>query len=75
MKSIVQFSLSQDGKYYVAEGVNVPIVTQAKSLKELSGNIREALDLYFEDNSPKKLGFSRRPSVLVNFELPEPTYA
>jgi predicted RNase H-like HicB family nuclease len=70
MKSIVQFSVSKGDDLYVAEGVNVPVVTQAKTLDELAENIREALALHFEDEDPGTYNLTKEPSILINFELP-----
>jgi predicted RNase H-like HicB family nuclease len=46
MKSIIQFTISKGEKYYIASGVDFPIVTQAKTLDALSKNIQEALSLH-----------------------------
>lgn len=70
MKNIIQFEISESDGGYVAEGVSVPIVTQGDTLDELTANIREAVELYVEDESFAELGFAASPSVLVNFELP-----
>ena len=70
MKGIIQFQISESEGGYVAEGINVPIVTQADTLDELSLNIREAVSLHFEGENMAEFGFSNTPSVLVNFELP-----
>lgn len=48
MKQILQFHIEKGDNYYVAQGVDLPIVTQAKTLDELSHNIREAVDLALE---------------------------
>ncbi|MBI2482031.1 MAG: type II toxin-antitoxin system HicB family antitoxin [Candidatus Vogelbacteria bacterium] len=75
MKNIIQFHISKGEKYYVAEGVDVAIVTQGKTLDELALNIKEAVELHFEDENAKSLGFTNSPSVLLNFELPQLSYA
>ncbi len=46
MRSIIQFNIQKGDKYYVARGINLPIVTQAKTLDELSKNIKEAVVLH-----------------------------
>ncbi len=46
MKQIIQFQISKGDKYYVAQGVDLPIITQAKTLDELTKNIQEATELY-----------------------------
>jgi hypothetical protein len=47
MRTIVQFNISQDDGVYTADGVNVPIVTEATSVEGLQDNIRDAVALYF----------------------------
>lgn len=70
MKNIVQFSVSHEDGFYTAEALNAPIVTQGKTFEELQANIREAVELYFEDEDPAELGFnSSEPSILTSFEL------
>jgi len=75
MKSIIQFSIQKGKKYYVAQGVELPIVTQAKTLDELTRNINEAVSLHLEGENLEELGLIKKPSVLVNFELPRVAYA
>ena len=69
MTSIVQFSVSRDDTTYTAQAQNARIVTQAATFEELQDNIREAVMLYFEDERPSDLGFSREPVILTNFEI------
>lgn len=75
MKSIIQFHISQEGEYYTASGVDFPVVTQGKTLDELTRNIREAVALHLEGENLSELGLSAKPSLLVNFELPTEQYA
>ena len=75
MKSIIQFQITQSDGGYVAEGVNLPVVTQGDTLDELTVNIREAIELYIEGENLAELGLSERPAVLVNYELPELVHA
>ena len=70
MKSIIQFKITKGEEYYVAEGIDVPVVTQALTLDELTKNIQEATALCFEGEDPATFGFKSAPSLLVNFELP-----
>jgi predicted RNase H-like HicB family nuclease len=70
MKSIIQFSIYKGEKYYIASGVDLPIVTQAKTLDALSKNIQEAVELHLEGKKSVSMGLTKKPSVLINFELP-----
>jgi predicted RNase H-like HicB family nuclease len=71
MKNIIQFSISKGDKYYTAEGVGVPVFTQGSTLDELVANIKEAVDLHFEDEDFSEYGFAPNPSLLINFEMPQ----
>ena len=75
MKNIIQFTIQKGEKYYVAQGVELRIVTQGKTLDELVHNIEEAVALHLEGEDLAELGLVRRPSVLVNFELPQAVHA
>jgi predicted RNase H-like HicB family nuclease len=69
MKNIIQFWVSQEDGVYTASGVNVPVVTDGKTFEELQANIKEAVELYFEDEDAAELGFGATPSILTSFEL------
>ena len=75
MKHIIQVYVSKGDKYYVAEGVDLPIVTQAKTLDELTKNIQEAIELHLEGENPADFNIAPNPSVLMNFELPTQIHA
>ena len=70
MKNIIYFSVTKEGKFYTASAMNFAIVTQAKTLDELAKNIQEAVEVHFHGESIEELGFSPRPSILANIELP-----
>lgn len=74
MKSIIQFRVSKGEKKYVAECMDLPIVTEADTLDQLSQNIQEALTLHME-NEDLSSEFTPSPSVLVSFELPVHAHA
>ena len=69
MKNIIQFSITQEDGVYTADGINVPIVTEGKTFEELKQNIKEAVELYFENEDVSSLGFGKMPSILTSFEL------
>ena len=71
MKRIIQFHISKGDKYYTAEGIDLPIVTQGKTLDELAENIREAVDLHLKGENPADFNIAPNPSVLMSFELPQ----
>ena len=69
MKNIIQFHIYRGDKYYVAQGIDVPVVTQGKTLDELAMNIREALEVQLEGENFADYDLAPRPSVLLNMEL------
>lgn len=75
MKHIIQINISKGDKYYVAEGVNLLVVTQGKTLDELVNNIKEAVELHLEDEDLADFDIAPNPSVLMNFELPYQIHA
>jgi len=70
MPSIIQLQISESDGGYVAEGVDIPIVTEASTLDELVIHIRETVALIMEGDDPARTGTSKNPSVLISFELP-----
>lgn len=59
---------------FVAECLDLPVVTQGRTLDELAANIKEAVDLQLAGEDPSDFGLAPHPSILASFEL-EPAYA
>ena len=59
---------------YVAECLEISVVTQGETLDEVVQNLREAVSLHLEDENPAEFGLIENPSILVTFEL-QPSYA
>ncbi|HMR89803.1 MAG TPA: type II toxin-antitoxin system HicB family antitoxin [Saprospiraceae bacterium] len=49
MKSL-KYIIFKEGKYYVSRCLNVEVSSFGKTIDEAKTNLKEALDLYFEDN-------------------------
>lgn len=71
MKTIIQFRIYKDEGTYIAEGVDLAIVTQAKDLDNLVKNIEEAVSLHIEDENLSDFDYASKPSILINYELPQ----
>jgi predicted RNase H-like HicB family nuclease len=54
---------------YVAECLEVPVVTQGATLDEVSANLREAVALHLEGEDLTAIGLAACPSIIVTFEL------
>ncbi len=68
-RKIIQFRVYKGEKYYVAECVDLAIVTQGKTLDELVENIKEAIELHLEGENLEELGILPNFAVLINMEL------
>lgn len=53
----------KEDKLYVAKALEVEIASQGKSQKEALDNLKEALELYFEDQSGAELTPVSKPSL------------
>ncbi len=74
MKKIVQVKIYKGEKYYVAECIDLPVVTQGKTLDELVENVKEAIHLHLEGENLEEWDIFPDFSILINIEL-EPYYA
>lgn len=71
MKSIIQFKISQSEGSYIAEGVDLAIVTGADTLDELVKNISEAVALHIDGEDLTTFEFGPKPAILLNYEIPQ----
>ena len=59
---------------FVAECLELAVVTQGATLDETVANLREAVALYLEGEDLAALGLAPAPTVLISMEL-EPAHA
>ena len=69
MKRIIQVKIYKGEKYYVAECLDLPVVTQGVTLDEVVANIKEAIELHLEGEDLKELEILPDFSILINLEL------
>ncbi len=74
MKRIIQVKIYKGENYYVAECVDLPVVTQGRTLDEAAENIRQAIDLHLEGENLEDWDILPDFSILANLEL-EPAHA
>jgi predicted RNase H-like HicB family nuclease len=74
VKKIIQVRIYKGEKYYVADCVDLPVVTQGKTLDETVENIKQAIDLHLEGENLADWDILPDYSILVNLEL-EPVHA
>jgi predicted RNase H-like HicB family nuclease len=56
-------------KYYVAECLELAVVTQGKTLDETVANLNEAVALHLEGENPADFDLVPNPSLLITLEL------
>ena len=54
----------KEGKYYVAQCLNVDVSSFGKTKKEALDNLEEALELYFEDKDMSKITAVEKPAIV-----------
>ena len=58
-----------DQSGYVAECLEIPVVTQGATLDEVTRNLREAVELHLAGEDLAALGLAPNPTILVTLEL------
>ena len=69
MKRTIQVRITKGERQFVAECLDLPVVTQAVTLDQLAINIREAIGLHLEGEDLSELGFAADPTILATMEL------
>jgi predicted RNase H-like HicB family nuclease len=54
---------------YVAECLEVPVVTQGATLDDVTRNLREAVELHLAGEDLTAMGLAPDPTILVTMEL------
>jgi predicted RNase H-like HicB family nuclease len=67
-KDTIHAVISASDGFYVAECLEVAVVTQGRTLDDTMANLREALDLHLDDQERRATGIVARPRIAVTFE-------
>lgn len=54
---------------FIAECIELPIVTQGQTLDEVVKNLREAISLHLDGEDLISLGFAPHPPIVINYEM------
>lgn len=69
MKSIdLQSIVWKEGKHYIAQCLDVDVSSFGSTKKQALKNLREALELYFEDEPKSKISKVKNPEI-INLSL------
>jgi predicted RNase H-like HicB family nuclease len=69
MKRTIQVTVRRGESQYVAECIDLPVVTQAPTLDELARNISEAISLFLEGEDRSAYQLAPHPVVVATLEL------
>ncbi|HEX6322438.1 MAG TPA: hypothetical protein VFZ36_01830 [Vicinamibacterales bacterium] len=68
-RSVLHAAVTQSDGWYVGELLELPIVTQAKTLDALVQNVGEAVAFYLADEDREALGLAGDLRVAVSYEM------
>lgn len=69
VKNTIRFHIHKGDTHYIAEGIDLPIVTQGKTLDELVANLREALALQLDGENLAAFDIAPNASIIADIEL------
>lgn len=75
LQHTIKAVLRQGEKQYVAECVEIAVVTQGATVDEALDNLQEAVSLHLEGENLAELGLAPNPSILVTMEMELPRVA
>lgn len=69
LQHTIKAAVTKGEKYFVAECLEIAVVTQGKTLDETVENLREAVELFLEGEDPSEFGLCPNPLILMTFEV------
>ena len=68
LQHTIKAFIKKGEKYYVAECLEIPVVTQGKTLDEAVANLKEAVALHLEGEDLEQLGLAPNPMLIITME-------
>ena len=68
MQQTVKAFIHKGEAQYVAECLELSVVTQGKTLDETIANLQEAVELHLQDEDPADFGLAPHPTLLVTIQ-------
>ena len=69
MQHTIKAAVRKGEKYYVAECLEIAVVTQGLTLDETVDNLREAVELFLEGEDPSEFGLCPSPLISLTLEV------
>lgn len=67
-RRLLHIAVSRSGRWYAAECLELPVVTQGRTLDETVTNLREAIALHLEGEDRTALGLSEALALQITYE-------
>ena len=75
LRDTIHAVLQRDQGFYVAECLEVAVVTQGRTADEVLSNLQEAIALHLEGEDPQSLGLTDDTRLVVTYEVPMARHA
>jgi predicted RNase H-like HicB family nuclease len=69
MRHTIKAYVHRGEKYYVAECLELAVITQGKTLDETIANLQEAVALHLEGENLAEFDLEPNPSLIITFEM------
>jgi len=69
MRHTIKAYVHRGEKYYVAECLQLAVITQGKTLDETIANLQEAVALHLEGENLADFDLEPNPSLIITFEM------
>jgi len=71
MRSTIECRIYKGEKFYIAECLDFPVITQGITIDEAVLNIQDAISLHLEDENMEEFGFVQSPRLNIRIEVDE----
>ena len=75
MQRTIKAFIRKGDRQYVAECLEIAVVTQGKSIDEVVANLQEAVSLHLEGEDLVDFDLAPDPSLLITMEIESPAHA
>jgi predicted RNase H-like HicB family nuclease len=69
VKNIIKADIYFDGDFYCGRCIDFDVFTQGKTLDELTRNLKEAIQLHFEDDPESLSDYIQNPTLFTTMDL------
>ena len=69
LQHTIKVFIRKGATHYVAECLEIPVVTQGKTIDETVENLKEAVYLHLEDEDLSEFGLAPNPTLIITMEV------